>query len=79
MRCVAACCNVFSVDVADGICWCPKCYFEVGALQCVSMSGAVCCSVLQCVAVCCSVLQCVAVCCSVLQCDSVDVSGVSSK
>ena len=31
-------------------------------------SGAVCCSVLQCVAVCCSVLQCVAACCSVLQC-----------
>ena len=32
------------------------------------LSGAGCCSVLQCVAVCCSVLQCVAVCCSVLQC-----------
>jgi len=30
-----------------------------------SLSVAVCCSVLQCVAVCCSVLQCVAVCCSV--------------
>jgi len=30
--------------------------------------GAVCCSVLQCVAVCCSVLQCVAVCSSALQC-----------
>ena len=34
-------------------------------------SGAVCCSVLQCVAVCCSVLQCVAVCCSELQCVAV--------
>ena len=33
--------------------------------------GAVCCSVLQCVAVCCSVLQCVAVCCSVSQCVAV--------
>jgi len=33
--------------------------------------GAVCCSVLQCVAVCCRVLQCVAVCCSVLQCVAV--------
>ena len=33
--------------------------------------GALCCSVLQCVAVCCSVLQCVAVCCSVLQCVAV--------
>jgi len=31
-------------------------------------SGAVCCSVLQCVAVCCNVFQCVAVWCSVWQC-----------
>jgi len=34
-------------------------------------SGALCCSVLQCVAVCCSVLKCVAACCSVLQCAAV--------
>jgi len=40
--------------------------------------GALCCSVLQCVAVllqcvlaCCTMLQCVAVCCSVLQCVAV--------
>jgi len=49
-----------------------------------SLVGAVCCSVLQCVAVCCRkgdaghaddahtrVLQCVAVCCNVLQCVAV--------
>jgi len=33
--------------------------------------GAVCCSVLQCIAVYCSVLQCVAVCCSVSLCVAV--------
>ena len=33
----------------------------------VSITRAVCCSVLQRAAACCSVLQCVAVCCSVLQ------------
>jgi len=31
------------------------------AVCCLDILGAVCCSVLQCVAVCCSVLQCVAV------------------
>ena len=38
----------------------------------VGVGGAVCWSVLECVAVCCSVLQCVAVCCSVLQCGAVE-------
>jgi len=39
----------------------------VGVLQC----GAVCCSVVQCVAVWCGVLQCGAACCSVVQCVAV--------
>ena len=47
--CVAVCCSVFSVDIVDGIRRCPKCYFEAGVLQYVTMTCAVRCSVLQCV------------------------------
>jgi len=45
-------------------------------LPCVlQYGGAVCYSMLQCVAVCCSVLQCVAACCRMLQCDAVSCSA----
>ena len=41
------------------------CVVQHTAAHCNTLYGALCCSVLHCVAVCCSVLQCVAVCCSV--------------
>ena len=64
VACVAVCCSVsWGVAVLQwGLTKMSKETCER------DLSGAVCCSVVQCVAVCCSVLQCVAVCCSVLQC-----------
>jgi len=60
-------CVVGGIDIVLALCSvvavCLQCA-AVFVLQC----GAVCCSVLQCVAVC---LQCGAVCCSVLQCVAV--------
>jgi len=49
LQCPAACCSV-PIYIKDFLNWSQFCY------------GAVCCSVLQCVAVCCSVLQCAAIC-----------------
>jgi len=67
VACVAVCCSVsWGVAVLQwGLTKMSKETCER------DLSGAVCCSVVQCVAVCCSVLQCVAVCCSVLQCVAV--------
>jgi len=57
LQCVAVCCSVFSQLMVYGVSVCGQLMFY-GELR---LRGAVCCSVLQCVAVCCSVLQCGAV------------------
>jgi len=57
-------------------------FYRRDALVQRTLSHALCCSVLSCVAVCCSVLQCVAVCCRVLPCVAVRCSvlqGVAAR
>ena len=61
---VAACSSVLQCDATT--CSVVQCILGGVALN--VECGAMCCSVLLCVAVCCNVLQRVAVCCSVLQC-----------
>ena len=54
---VAACCSVVQF-VAVQVDYTLSCRLGEGNGGGAQVSGAVCCSVLQCVAVCCSVLQC---------------------
>jgi len=71
LQCVAArCVAMQSVTVHCSpmpSSYCPQHHTDI-EINVAMFGGAVCCSVLQCVAVCCSVLQCVAVCCSPRPC-----------